>query len=148
MVYTCLFYQIHESGSKTPRLVSVALQGADSHLGGTLRGHCYHVNSIIHQSCFSLHEKTERLSSVYNFMPCICFSLPRTISLNSCYGKGHYLDLHGNLRCRKKSFPPPQFILISEYLQGTTGKKATEKREVSKSSAGSTQVTLWHREKF
>lgn len=60
MVYTCLFYQIHESGSKTPRLVSVALQGADSQLGGTLGGHCYHVNSIIHQSCFSLHKKTER----------------------------------------------------------------------------------------
>lgn len=57
MVYTCLFYQIHESGSKTPRLVSVTLQGADSHLGGTLGGHCYHVNSVVHQSCFSLREE-------------------------------------------------------------------------------------------
>lgn len=102
MVSTCLFYQIHKSGSKTPRLVSVALQGADSHLGGTLGGHCYHVNSIIHQSCFSLHEKTEKLSLMYTLCP-VCFSLLRTVPSGYCYGKGHYRALHRNLRC-KKSF--------------------------------------------
>lgn len=60
MVYTRLFYQIHKSGPKTPRLMSVALQGADSHLGCTLGGHCYHVNSIVHQSCFGLCEKNRK----------------------------------------------------------------------------------------
>lgn len=63
MVYTCLFYQIHESGSKTPWLVSVTLQRTDSHLGGTLGGHCYHVNSVVHQSCFSLCEEKKKIKT-------------------------------------------------------------------------------------
>lgn len=84
--------------------MSVALEGADSHLGGTLGGHCYHVNSIIHQSCFSLHEKTERLSLMYIFVPDPCFSPLRTISLGCSYGKAHYWALHGDLMCNKKQF--------------------------------------------
>jgi len=104
MVYTCLFYQIHKSGSKTPRFVSVALQRADSHLGGTLGGHCYHVNSIVHQSCFSLHEKTETVYLMYVFVAGPSFSPLRTIPSGYCYGKGHYWAFRSYLRCKTPHF--------------------------------------------
>lgn len=123
MVSTCLFYQIHKSGSKTPRLVSVALQGADSHLGGTLGGHCYHVNSIIHQSCFSLHEETEKLSLMYTLCP-VRFSLLRTVPSGYCYGK-RSLSRSPQKSEVQKNFLFFQLILISEYFQVIFKKKTT-----------------------
>lgn len=74
MVYTYLFYQIHKSGSKTPWLVSMTLQGADSHLRGTLGGHCYHVNCVVHQSCFSLREKNKHREAFFNIPPSTGFN--------------------------------------------------------------------------
>lgn len=58
--WTHVFEQVHEAGSEAPRFVSVALKGADGDLGGALWGCSHHVNSIIHQSWFSLKEKRSR----------------------------------------------------------------------------------------
>lgn len=53
---THVFEHVHEAWSKAPGFVSVALKGADSDLGGALRSSSHHVDSIVHQSCFSLEE--------------------------------------------------------------------------------------------
>lgn len=57
---THVFEHVHEAWSKAPGFVSVALKGADSDLGGALRGSSHHVDGVVHQSCFSLEEKRGR----------------------------------------------------------------------------------------
>ncbi len=57
---THVFEHVHEAWSKAPGFVSVALKGADSDLGGALRGSSHHVDGVVHQSCFSLKEKQGR----------------------------------------------------------------------------------------
>lgn len=54
---TYVFEHVHEAWSKAPGFVSVALEGADSHLGGALRGSSHHVDSVVHQSSFGLKEE-------------------------------------------------------------------------------------------
>lgn len=57
---THIFEHVHEAWSKAPGFVSVALKGADSDLGGALRGSSHHVHGVVHQSCLSLKEKHRR----------------------------------------------------------------------------------------
>lgn len=57
---THVFEHVHEAWSKAPGFVSVALKGADSDLGGALRGSSHHVDGVVHQSCFSLKGKRGR----------------------------------------------------------------------------------------
>lgn len=53
---TYLFDEADESPSEAPRLVTVALQGADGDLLRLLHRHRHHVHGVVHQRCVSLQD--------------------------------------------------------------------------------------------
>lgn len=77
---TCLFNQVHKSGSQAPGLVSMALQGADSQLGGPVRGDGHHVHGIIHQGRFRLWRNTHHIFiSTFTYRPLLVWPPPASL---------------------------------------------------------------------
>lgn len=54
---TYLFDEADETASEAPRLVTVALQGADSDLLRLLHRHRHHVHGVVHQRRVSLQKR-------------------------------------------------------------------------------------------